>query len=206
MNLKICGLRHPDNIDAILPLKPDYLGFIFYNKSSRYAGRHLDPFYAKEIEGPKKVGVFVDETLMQMEDIIDTYRLDMVQLHGKESAELCEKMKANGVGVMKVFNVGEAFDFSILESYEPHVDFFLFDTKGKHPGGNGTTFDWKLMEGYPSQKPFFLSGGIGPEHAGMIKELTFPQLHALDINSKFEDRPGLKNIDKLKGFIDAIRS
>lgn len=200
MKLKICGLREPDNIEALLPLRPDYLGFIFYVRSSRYAGRHLDPFFARQIEGPKKVGVFVDEDRFQIEETVETYGLDLVQLHGQEPPKLCRDLRQQGVQVIKVFSVGEAFDFGQLGAYEPHVDYFLFDTKGKLPGGNGYAFDWRLLANYPSETPFFLSGGIGPAHRETVAELELAQLHGLDVNSKFEVRPGHKDVAKLQAF------
>jgi phosphoribosylanthranilate isomerase len=204
MHLKICGLREPENIEAVLDLKPDYLGFIFYVRSSRYAGRHLDPYFARDITQAKKVGVFVDEDRFQIEETVDRFRLDLVQLHGQESPELCQHMRSQGVGVIKVFSVGAAFDFEVLADYEPAVDYFLFDTKGKLPGGNGYTFDWQLLQAYPSQKPFFLSGGIGPEHSEMLPQLSLPHLHALDVNSKFEVKPGRKDPEKLRAFRAAM--
>lgn len=200
MHLKICGLREPDNIEAILDLHPDYLGFIFYVRSSRYAGRHLDPVFTREITQAKKVGVFVDEDRFQIEDTVDTFGLDLVQLHGSESPELCEQLRSQGLEVIKVFSVGESFDFAALAPYESVVDYFLFDTKGKLPGGNGYAFDWRLLADYPSQKPYFLSGGIGPEHGQGLTDWQLPQVHALDVNSKFEVRPGLKDVEKLRAF------
>jgi phosphoribosylanthranilate isomerase len=204
MNVKICGLREPDNIEAILPLAPDYLGFIFYERSARYAGRHLDPWFARELRGPKKVGVFVNEKQAEVERTVERYGLDLVQLHGEESPALCEQLRTSGLGVIKVFSVGEAFDFAALAAYEPYVDYFLFDTKGKLPGGNGYVFNWQVMATYPSAVPFFLSGGIGPDHQEAVRQLDFPQLHALDINSQFEVKPGRKDVEKLRTFLSSL--
>jgi len=206
MKLKICGLREPDNIESLLELQPDYLGFIFHVRSSRYAARHLDPGFARTIDSAQKVGVFVDEDRFQIEDLIDSYGLDLVQLHGQETPELCGALKRQGVAVIKVFSVGEAFDFSQLQPYEGQVDYFLFDTKGKLPGGNGYTFNWRVLVDYPSATPFLLSGGIGLEHRDEVEQLDFLQLHALDVNSKFEIKPGRKDVDKLRAFITALRA
>ena len=128
----------------------------------------------------------------------------MVQLHGKETPELCHHLKNLGIDVIKVFSVDETFNFSVLEPYEEVCDYYLFDTKGKLPGGNGYVFDWEVLENYPSTKPFFLSGGIGMENIDDV--LTFlyrPEskyCHAIDINSRFEIQPGLKDIEKVKEF------
>jgi phosphoribosylanthranilate isomerase len=200
MHLKICGLRDPENIEAILALAPDYLGFIFHVRSSRYAGRHLDPLFAREITQAKKVGIFVNEDQCQIEDTVDAFELDLVQLHGHEPPELCEQLRSQRLGVIKVFSVGESFDFAALAHYESVVDYFLFDTKGKLPGGNGYAFDWRLLADYPSQKPYFLSGGIGPEHGSGMGDWQLPHMHALDVNSKFEVKPGLKDVEKLRAF------
>ncbi|RMG60784.1 MAG: phosphoribosylanthranilate isomerase, partial [Bacteroidetes bacterium] len=182
MKLKICGLRHPDNIEDLLDrVAPDYLGFIFYMRSARYAGRYLDPYFARNLEGAKKVGVFVDEGEAEMEEIVRDFGLDLVQLHGQESPETCAAMQAAGVKVIKVFSVGEAFDFAQLTPYEAVADYFLFDTRGPLPGGNGVQFDWTLLQNYPGEKPFFPNGGIGPRHAEAPREPAVPGLHAIDV-------------------------
>lgn len=205
MKLKICGLRHPDNIEDILDrVAPDYIGFIFYMRSARYAGRYLDPYFARSLAGVQKVGVFVDEPVEDMAEIIRDFGLDLVQLHGQESPETCAAVKAAGVEVIKVFSVGEAFDLAQLTPYEAVADYFLFDTQGPLPGGNGVQFDWTLLRDYPGKKPFFLSGGIGPEHAEPLRQVALPGLHALDVNSKFETRPGLKDVDRLRAFGEEI--
>ncbi len=200
MKLKICGLRDERNIMDILGLNPDFLGFIFYEKSSRYARRQLDPYFTRDLSEVDTVGVFVNEDLYQMEDLVDLYGLDFVQLHGQESPQICEDLKNSGVSVIKVFSVGEDFDFGQLEPYEGVVDYFLFDTKGKLPGGNGVTFNWQLMTAYTSSTPYFLSGGIGPEHRGELLDLELPGLEVIDINSRFEVKPGLKDVGKLQDF------
>jgi len=199
MKLKICGLVYPENIDEILLMEPDYVGFIFAVRSARYMRKALDPVYARMIDGVDKVGVFVDETEEAIQDAIDQYGLTMVQLHGKESPELCEVIQQSGVGVIKVFSVKDRFDFSVLEPYEPFVDYFLFDTKVKGKlGGTGQTFNWDILEDYPSEVPFFLSGGLSLENIEQVMQMEIPKLHAIDVNSKFEIKPGLKNLDKLR--------
>lgn len=194
--LKVCGMKYPDNIAELLLLAPDYMGFIFYEKSSRNVGEELDSAAIQYLESVKKIGVFVNAPEALMKEKAEAFGLDYLQLHGQESPELCKSLKQTGVGIIKVFSVGNGFDFSQLEAYEEVVDFFLFDTKGKHPGGNGVVFNWKILDQYPSKIPFFLSGGIDVEKAKKLPQ--HPKLHAIDVNSKFELSPGLKNIKQLK--------
>ena len=194
-------MKYQDNIKQVAALQPDYLGFIFYEKSARNFDSESIPQLPKSI---KKTGVFVDADLDLVVDYIKKHDLQAVQLHGKESPEYCEKIKSEGIEVIKVFSIKDAFDFSVLNPYVAFVDYFLFDTKGKLPGGNGYTFDWNVLNNYPSEKPFFLSGGIGLSEIEDIKNFAKSKAskycYALDVNSKFEIEPGLKNIDDLKEF------
>jgi phosphoribosylanthranilate isomerase len=178
------------------------MGFIFWEKSTRYF-EGVIPQLPKSI---KKVGVFVNASLEEILNKIKVHDLQTVQLHGHESVEFCESLKKNTVNmieIIKVFSVLDTIDFSILIPFESACDFFLFDTKGKLPGGNGTTFDWKVLENYSSTKPFFLSGGIGIEELEQVKQVLKSDLplHAIDINSKFEVRPGLKKTALLNSFL-----
>jgi phosphoribosylanthranilate isomerase len=195
MKLKICGMKYPDNILEVGSILPDYMGFIFWEKSARYFDGDM-PDLPKSI---KKVGVFVNENIEVIEEKIAKYNLQAIQLHGQESVDFCSEIKAKfdtSIEIIKVFSADEHFDFSILKPFEAVCDYFLFDTKGKLPGGNGTTFDWRILENYPSKKPFFLSGGIGIEEMDSIYEISKTNLpiYAIDINSRFEIEPGLKNI------------
>ena len=205
MKLKICGMKYPDNILEVSQLLPDYMGFIFWEKSSRFFDGEI-PNLPKSIQ---KVGVFVNAPLDEIVSKIEKYDLNLVQLHGNESVAFCldlkheiEKLKQTPIEIIKVFSILDDFDFSILKEYEAICDYFLFDTKGKLPGGNGTVFDWKVLEKYPSTKPFFMSGGIGIEEIAPVKQLlkTNLPIHAIDINSKFEIEPGLKNKQLLEEF------
>ena len=191
-------MREPNNIAALSDLQPDYMGFIFWAPSSRYVNE-TTPKLDQRI---KKTGVFVDASVDYIQSSISTHQLQAVQLHVKETPNYCQLIQGFGVEVIKAFSVKNVFDFSTLEAYESSCDFFLFDTKGALPGGNGYTFDWSLLKEYPSQKPFFLSGGIGLENTQEIKELlnTDLPLFAIDVNSKFERSPGLKNIELLTPF------
>ncbi|OCB70369.1 phosphoribosylanthranilate isomerase [Flavobacterium glycines] len=199
MKTKICGMKYPDNILEVGALLPDYMGFIFWEKSARYFDG-LIPDLPKSI---KKTGVFVNETVEKIIEKVQKHDLQAVQLHGHESVEFCLNLKtqlAAGIEIIKVFSVADDFDFSVLEPFEEVCDYFLFDTKGKLPGGNGTTFDWKVLEKYPSTKPFFLSGGIGLDEMDAVNEIikTHLPVYAIDVNSKFEIEPGLKNLEALQ--------
>ena len=207
MKLKICGMKYEDNMIAISELQPDYLGFIFYKKSARF----FDTSIPEIPKGIKKTGVFVNTSQEKILKKIELHDLQAVQLHGSESVEFCKELKRNistplnvRPEVIKVFSIKDEFDFTILKPFETVVDYFLFDTKGKLPGGNGVTFDWKVLENYPSKKPFFLSGGIGLETVPKLEEFLNSKAsnycYALDINSKFEIVPGLKDLEKLKRF------
>jgi len=188
MKLKVCGMKYPENIQEVSTLLPDFMGFIFWEKSSRFFEGTLPPLP----ESIQKVGVFVDASIEEITAKIKQYQLDFVQLHGSESVGFCSELQKFPIKIIKVFSVDSEFDFEILKPYEAVCDFYLFDTKGKLPGGNGVTFDWNHLEKYPSKKPFFLSGGIGIESINTLQELSLP-IHAIDINSKFETAPGLKN-------------
>ncbi|WP_232804731.1 phosphoribosylanthranilate isomerase [Salegentibacter maritimus] len=208
LKLKICGMKHPENISEVAKLQPDYMGFIFYKKTPRYFEDSI-PEISREI---KRTGVFVNEDINIILQKIKEHDLNAIQLHGEESDTFCAELKTllveTEVEIIKVFSVKDDFDFGLLEAYETVVDYFLFDTKGKNKGGNGITFNWEVLKEYPSKKSFFLSGGIGPEEVEAISELQayFKEngkenlLYAIDVNSKFEEKAGLKNAEKLKEF------
>ncbi|EKT4548836.1 phosphoribosylanthranilate isomerase [Flavobacterium psychrophilum] len=201
MKLKICGMKYPENILEVSTLLPDYLGFIFWEKSSRY----FDLEIPEIPESIKKVGVFVNATLEEILLKIKKYNLNLVQLHGNESPEFCKELKKSTIKIIKVFSVNDDFNFSALEPFEAVCDYFLFDTKGKLPGGNGITFNWQILKKYHSRKPFFLSGGIGLDDIKNIKKLNLP-IYAIDVNSKFEIEAGLKNIELLKSFKNNLQT
>ena len=197
-------MKYEDNILNVAKLNPDFMGFIFYKNSPRYFDRVI-PELPETIE---KIGVFVDATFDYIKGIVQKHNLQGVQLHGNESPELCKQLQDLDCTVIKVFSIKDTFDFSILEPYEDVCDYYLFDTKGKQPGGNGYSFDWSVLKKYSSIKPFFLSGGIGPNELDNL--LSFQKrpeasfCHALDLNSKFETNLGLKNTEKLKTFKDQL--
>jgi phosphoribosylanthranilate isomerase len=200
MKWKVCGMREANNISEVAVLQPDYMGFILWNGSKRYCSQ---PQHVPE--GITKVGVFVDGAVEEIEDAIENHKLGAVQLHGNESPVLCRELQGKAQ-VIKAFGVGKTFDFDILLDYLPYCDFFLFDTKGPMPGGNGTNFDWSILEKYPFDLPFFISGGIGLTEIDKINELRKTDLpvYAIDINSKFETAPALKDAEQLKKFKEKL--
>lgn len=206
MKLKVCGLKHEHNIKELMQLPLDYMGFIFYKKSPRFVGENLSFDFVRTIPRHiKKTGVFVNESSYSIFNHIAHYDLNMVQLHGNESPELCAELKPY-VKVMKAFQIEDDFDFKQLEKYVSVVDYFLFDSQTANYGGSGKSFNWKLLENYNYNIPFFLSGGISGEHIEEIKQLNIPQLMAIDINSKFETEAGLKNTEHIKQFILKLNS
>ncbi len=193
-------MKYQDNISEVATLQPDYFGFIFHEQSPR----NFENTIPEISETIKKVGVFVDEKIEFISRQIVKHQLSVIQLHGHESPEMCQLLKSTNAKVIKVFSIKDEFDFSVLTPYEDVCDYFLFDTKGKLPGGNGYAFNWNVLKQYPSTKPFFLSGGIGLDQIDKLSEFLDSKAstycYAVDVNSKFEIEPGLKNIEDLKRF------
>ena len=205
-NIKVCGMRVPTNIVDVSELEPDYLGFIFYPKSKRYVSDEDAGEIIKAVPaGIRKVGVFVNEIVPEIVKKVDLFGLDVLQFHGNESPGFCEELKSLGYTIVKAFGVDKSFDFDQLNGFNPHCDYFLFDTKSPAYGGTGIKFDWELLKGYDNSKPIFLSGGIGPNDAEAIQKINGLNIHALDINSKFETEPAFKDIALLKKFFAGIR-
>ena len=202
LKLKICGMRDAENIHQVTALRPDFLGFIFYEKSPRNVTNPL-PKIDSTIE---KVGVFVTEDLDFITQKIKTYDLQIVQLHAQHSPEFCQAIQKLRVKVWKVFSLGATFDFDETKKFQGACDAFLWDAKGKNKGGNGIHFNWNLLKNYKGDTPFLLSGGIGLEDVQKIKTLRHPKMMGLDVNSKFEKAPALKNIAQLKKFIAQIKT
>ncbi|GAA4493650.1 phosphoribosylanthranilate isomerase [Hymenobacter ginsengisoli] len=196
MKVKICGMREAANILSVVDFNPDFLGFIFYEKSPRYVGDALDTEVLRALpESVGKVGVFVDAPLPELLATANHYSLDYVQLHGHETPAYCQAVHEQGLRIIKAFSIAEAADFDNLAPYMPYCELFLFDTKGAQPGGNGHVFDWQLLEQYHGATPFLLSGGLGPETMEELLRFHHPQLAGYDFNSQLELAPGLKDVE-----------
>lgn len=205
VKLKVCGMRDGENIRQLIELQPNYIGFIFYEPSPRFVGEDLDQELLLSIPRQiRKVGIFVNSNFDHILKTVRKYGLDWVQLHGQESPEFCRQLRSKGIGIIKAFAIGPDFNFRQLNNFKPHCDFFLFDTQGAAPGGNGQTFDWQLLEQYDNEKPFFLSGGLELKHLDSLPALSHLNLHAIDINSRFEVSPGMKDITQIKELIDRL--
>lgn len=205
LKVKVCGMRDPDNILKVSELEPDYIGFIFYPLSKRFFG--TDYKLIRKVPGNiEKVGVFVNEQPDAILSIAGECSLDVIQLHGSEPAAFCAEIRSAGYKIIKSFAIDNDFDFSILPEYRSESDFFLFDTKSNEFGGSGKKFDWNLIERYSLNHPFFISGGIMPSDFISISEIDNPYLYSVDINSRFETEPGIKDISSVETFIKSIRN
>ena len=210
--VKVCGMREAENIREVEAVGIDLMGFIFWPKSGRYVSER--PAYLPT--NCKRVGVFVDEDVETVKRIADDYVLDFIQLHGHESRAYCAQLK--GLKLIKAFNIATTEDFKQTESYTGIVDYFLFDTRKPPrevggwlpPGGTGEKFDWSVLSAYDGNTPFLLSGGIGPDDAEVLTShfspLTSKKCVGIDLNSRFEQAPGLKDINKLKDFLNALNN
>jgi len=203
-------MRDAENISELVKLKPDYIGFIFYDKSKRFVTSFPEVEIPSEI---KKVGVFVNEFIDEVIEILEKNNLDAVQLHGNESPEYCEKLRnchlersrkieseSSEIELFKAFSVDDNFDFSKTEPYQKLCNYLLFDTKGKDYGGNGVKFNWQVLNNYKGETPFLLSGGISKVDVTEIKKMSHKAFAGVDINSGFEIEPALKNIANIKEF------
>ena len=199
LTIKVCGMRDSDNIRAVEQLGADWLGFIFWPKSSRYVDEK--PAYLPT--RCKRVGVFVDEDIRTVRQKADDYALDIIQLHGHESPAYVSQLRQ--WKVIKAISVGSRNDLATSKAYEGLVDYFLFDTKCKTVGGSGEHFDWTVLDAYDGHTPFLLSGGIGPDDAERILAFSHPRCVGIDVNSRFELSPGLKDAHQLREFIKKIR-
>lgn len=215
MKVKVCGLREPENIEDLKQLPLDFMGFVFYKSSPRDATDQKDlKKLLKDSNWNSKiarVGVVVDAEIDKVLNLVHDYCLDYIQLHGGESPEYIRELRSiwsigsiRSAKVIKAFSIGKELDYAQIQPYEQYCELFLFDTKGKKPGGNGETFNWSLLKKYKGVRPFLLSGGIDLESASNIRQLDLPQLTGVDINSKFEIKPGLKDVEKVKQFLQKL--
>ena len=200
--IKVCGMREADNIREVEALGIDLMGFIFWPKSKRYVAE--PPQYLPS--QVKKVGVFVDASLEDIRQHIQDYQLDIIQLHGHETPDFIAQLSIINFqfSIIKAFNIATAEDLAQTKPYEGIVDYFLFDTKAQLPGGSGEQFDWSVLSHYEGTTPFLLSGGIGPDDAERIKSFHHPRCIGIDLNSRFEIAPGLKDVNQLKDFISNL--
>ena len=212
MKIKVCGMRDAANIQALAGLEPDYMGLIFYAPSKRFVDATNFTLPETLSTQLKVTGVFVNETQDNILQKVRQFPLEAIQLHGDETPDYCRALRlalndeGAGIELIKAFGMNEDFDFGILNDYRDEVDFFLFDTKTPEHGGSGLKFNWRLLEEYTLDKPYFLSGGLTIEDLERVKELEFPNLYAVDINSKFETEPGIKDIGQVKRAINFIRN
>jgi phosphoribosylanthranilate isomerase len=202
MKVKICGIKNVEEIQRIdSKCEPNYIGLIFHQPSSR----NFDESSIIAQSNAKRVGVFVDQKEEYILDKIKKYHLKVVQLHGNESPELCYRLTAF-VTVIKAFSVDDNYSFNSTSPYSKACKYFLFDTavKGQH-GGTGKKFNWHKLSEYTGKNRFFLSGGIGPDDFEAILSIKHPKFFAVDLNSQFEDAPGIKNEKQLNNFIQNVR-
>ena len=204
ITIKVCGMQFPGNRQEVEKLEVDLLGYIFYARSKRFVSETPDPGLFNSAK--PKVGVFVNEDISKIIELADWHGLEWIQLHGDENPQTCRILKNEGLKIIKAFNVDGNFDFEKTKAFEKDADFFLFDTKTFHFGGSGEKFDWNLLDKYTGKVPFLLSGGIGPNDAETILQIDHPMFFGIDLNSGFEEEPGIKNIEKLAKFINEIKS
>ncbi|GAB3196646.1 phosphoribosylanthranilate isomerase [Pontibacter aydingkolensis] len=205
MKIKVCGMRNPENIRQVAALQPDYMGFIFYEGSKRFAEGNITPELLADLPSSiKKTGVFVNASTENITATVKKYKLNAVQLHGRETPRQCAEVKQLGVEIIKVFSVDDKFVFENTLLYESCADYFLFDTRGQEYGGNGFPFDWELLKDYLSPKPYFLSGGINLENIRQLNKVR-PKPFAIDVNSGFEQEPGLKKVEELKELFKLLK-
>lgn len=205
---KICGMREPNNINEVLALQPNYMGFIFFEKSPRNALAQLTPqVFSNFPSHTQKVGVFVNAPIDFVLEQVHNFGLNAVQLHGAESPEYCQLISDKDIHVWKAFSVDQHFDFKTTEPYIGCTTFFLFDTKAPSGyGGHGKSFDWTLLSNYTFDHPFLLAGGIGPDSIEELKHLSHPALAGFDLNSKFEISPGLKEPKLIAEFLEELKA
>ena len=222
MIIKVCGMRDSRNIQEVSALAVNWIGLIFYERSPRFIGQspkkqwtvdsgqltvkyRLSQLSTVNCQlSTKKVGVFVNATIESMMEKASAYKLDYLQLHGNESPEDCHTLQKRGYSLIKTFPIASKEDFKKTKEYEGRVDYFLFDTRCEGYGGSGKRFDWSILTEYKGETPFLLSGGIRPENAEAIRNFRHPRFAGIDLNSGFEIEPGLKDVDKLKNFIQQI--
>ncbi|WP_420315927.1 phosphoribosylanthranilate isomerase [Ekhidna sp.] len=197
LKLKVCGMRDPDNIQGLIDIKPNFIGFIFYPKSPRYVDEMDEDLIMRIPLSIHKVGVFVNETLERIVEVADTFGLSYIQLHGDENLDFVKSLKEKGLKVIKVFRVMDTIPI-VAKQYQGIADYFLFDTASSNYGGSGRHFDWNILKNYNLDIPFLLSGGVQLDDIEKIKAMEIDQLVGIDVNSRFEIEPAMKDLKKLQ--------
>jgi len=199
MKLKVCGMRNPRNIIQLMEqVNPDFVGFIFYPRSPRYFLSSENPI-PNQVPIEKRVGVFVNNSKEEIMNLASVFQLNIIQLHGNESPDLCRELREKHLTVIKAISISEKKDILLTKYYSDSCDYLLFDTKSKSFGGAGKKFNWEILQDFQSERPYFLSGGIDLGDLTEIENL--PVLpYSIDINSRFEMEPGLKDIRKISHF------
>lgn len=204
MKIKVCGMKYPDNIKDLGTLPIDFMGMIFYQKSPRY----VDSLTLSDLQVlPRyieRVGVFVNAEIDFIMEKTNEYSLDLIQLHGNETPEFCKELNKT-LPIIKAFSISESSDIEQTKAYEGLWGYFLFDTKTPQYGGSGQKFDWSILDTYTGNTPFLLSGGISISDVNEIRGIKHPQFYGIDLNSKFEKEPGLKDITLLQQFIKELK-
>ncbi len=208
MNIKVCGITTKKQLEQLEGLNIAFAGFIFHEDSPRFAGEKLADVDLTEMDlDIKKVGVFVDKDYEDVMEMVEKYELDMVQLHGNESPALCKELSED-TEVIKAFKIDETIESidKLVAPYDDVCDYYLFDTASSESnGGTGKKFDWNKLKNAKIEKPFFLSGGISPEDAALVKQFKHPDFFGIDINSKFEKEPGVKDMGLVLGFLKDLK-
>ena len=216
--VKVCGMRHAENIRQVVELGVDWIGMIFWDKSPRNvtmvpSNAGIIPDRRSDLGDSKvkRVGVFVDETAQNIITRVVNYKLDLVQLHGHETPTLIRNLRRTlapdirpGIKFIKAISVSSRDDIATYKEYADCVDYFLFDTRCPSVGGSGRQFNWSILDSYDGDLPFLLSGGIGPDDAARIKDFHHPKCIGIDLNSRFETEPGMKDIGALREFLSEL--
>ncbi|MCM1450069.1 MAG: phosphoribosylanthranilate isomerase [Clostridiales bacterium] len=202
MKVKICGMREPYNISQVMALRPDFMGFIFYAPSPRYCGR----LSRETVVGLNKariepVAVTVNLDMDALLVLNEEHGFTTFQLHGEESPLMCSRLKALGFKVIKAISVNNEESLREAHKFVGLVDYILLDTSTPSKGGSGKKFDWNILSAYDIPQPFLLSGGIGEDDAHKVLAIDNPHFVGVDLNSRFEVSPGLKNVDSLSRFL-----
>ncbi len=204
MQVKICGMRDPDNIQEVAALNPDFMGFIFYPPSPRYCG-NLPEDVVRNLPGSiLPVAVTVDMDFDSILELVERYGFRAVQLHGNETPDLCRKLKSTGLSVIKAISVKDAESLNKVNTYLGSVDLLILDRATKSKGGSGKKFDWSLLNNADIRVGFLLSGGISSDDAAEVLSLKHPHMVGVDLNSRFEISPGIKSVSQLQNFMKAI--